>query len=108
MNTIKHDDVEARYGDNIELEFTVRDRAGSLVALGGATFTYRVANKLGDANLLEKTEADGTMADSVITIPLDTADLPSEGTYADQLRVTKSGKPLVVSEGKLILKPLIS
>lgn len=108
MNEIHADAIETRLGDDIEIQFTVRDRNGNLVSLAGATATFRVSKEDSSNSLLEKTETDGiTILGSNATVTMNTDELDTADDYMFQLRITKSGKTMVSAEGELIVKPLI-
>lgn len=109
MNKVTHEDVEIRKGDAFQIAFPIKDRNGNAVALAGATATYRVAKKGSlPGALFEKTETSGiVLSGSTATVSIDEGDFEIEGVYIGQLRITKSGAPMVAAEGEIRVKPLI-
>lgn len=113
MYTISHSLIETHSGEPVKIIFTVTDQLGAPVTVVGATATYKLARRSGEAALLTKTQADGiTLSSNTAIVEFNTASLLDGasallGDFFGQLKITKDGDTLVVAEGPLYVASVI-
>lgn len=113
MATQRHDQETARVGEDVTLSFSVTDDAGTAVTVSsGVTGVYTLARRRGDESILSIT-GDISYTGSTASVSFNTADIvigddevQGLGDFFDQLRLTKSGDTLYVSEGIFTVLPV--
>jgi hypothetical protein len=97
-----------------ELIFAVRDENGDTVNLTGASATFRLARHQNTPMILEKTLGDGiVIVGHEVKVSFNASEVEIAGTalkgdFVDQLVITKGGKSICVSEGRITIEPLIA
>jgi hypothetical protein len=114
MYTVRHGLLKAKSGEKIRISFSVVDQAGQPVSLSGASAVYRVARRVEDDRLLEKTSSSGaiTISANVATVEFDVNQIllgsaPQTGDFLGQMFITKNGVTLVVAEGPINISGII-
>lgn len=115
MYTVKHELLLTKFGESVELRFTVTDRNGEAVDLSvpGVFAVYKVGRNAVSAAVMTKTESSGITFDGNIAIVNFTTDEITEEevqtsiTYLGQLKITKGGDTLYVAEGNIRIDPVI-
>ena len=110
----EHVPLRIKMNEDVELIFTVTDEQGDAVSLVGATATFRVARHQNTPMILEKNNSSGvTIVGHEVKVLFNASEIEVAGTalkgdFVDQLVITKDGKSICVSEGRITIEPLIA
>jgi hypothetical protein len=114
MYTVRHELLKAKSGEKIKISFSVVDQAGQPVSLSGTSASYRIARRVEEERLLEKTSSLGgiTLLANVATVEFDVNQIllggvPQTGDFLGQMFITKNGVTLVVAEGPINISGII-
>lgn len=98
--------IDIYEGESAQVNFTILDRGGNRQDLTGATAEYRIARRVyGLGGVAEYAAGSGvSIADGVVSVDFTVTDALVAGEYEDQLRITKDGKTLIASTGRVNIR----
>ena len=106
MSGTERQDFNLRVNDSVDLRFTLRDSAGALQDLTGASFKWSMRVGTQELTVLDGAIDKTNVATGVVIVPVPgslTATV-TPGLYDHALQVTNGGKPFHAATGRVRLR----